>query len=667
AEVAAVNNSSSIPNTVKPLLIGRRNFEDGRIFGVNGHLDDVAIWSRGLTTSEVANLWNGGQLSLTTRYYADSDGDGFGNAASSVLACTPPSGYVTNANDCDDANPNVNPAAIEICNYVDDNCNGQIDEGLQSTFYADADHDGYGNPSVSLLACTQPTGYVTNDDDCNDGNMNVHPGATETCNGLDDDCDGLTDDADPTVTGQSTWYQDADHDGYGNSALSFLACSAPTGYVANDDDCDDTNMNIHPGATETCNLVDDDCDGLIDEGTVLTFYADADGDGYGDATHSQVGCITPSGYVANDDDCNDANNAIHPGALEICNLIDDDCDGLVDEGVKLTFYADSDNDGYGNPASSVLACVQPSGYVANNNDCNDNNANVHPGASEICNSLDDNCDGQIDEGYAISVAASSVSSSNGNNFCPGGSTLLSVVGGSLGTGADWFWYEGGCGSGSSIGTGSSVSVAPSSGVHTYYVRAEGSCNTSACTSTSITVYSSPAFTSCPSDITAGNTSSLCSAIRTYSALASGNPAPSLSYTFSGATTGSGTGTGSGSVFNKGTTLVTITAINSCGSSICSFNITINDSEGPVISGCPSATNAVVEEGQWGAHVSWTPPTATDNCGMGTITSTRMPGDFFNVGSTVVTYTATDVNGNSSTCQFYVTVAPPDLVGKVNIS
>src|SRR5438132_5704829 len=97
-------------------------------------------------------------------------------------------------------------------------------------------------------------------------------------------------------------------------------------------------------------------------------------------------------------ECYDASSSDHPGATEVCNGIDDNCNGQIDEGVKLTFYADADGDGYGNANVTTLACSAPSGYVSNSTDCNDANAAVHPGATEVCNGIDDNCNGQIDEG-----------------------------------------------------------------------------------------------------------------------------------------------------------------------------------------------------------------------------------------------------------------------------
>ncbi len=267
------------------------------------------------------------------------------------------------------------------------------DMAVTGTFYADADHDGYGNPVHSIQACPAPAGYVANNADCDDTDPNIHPGAIEVCDGKDNNCDGQIDEG---VT--STFYADADGDGYGNPASSVQACSAPAGYVANNTDCDDTDPNIHPGATEVCDGKDNNCDGQIDEGILTTFYWDADGDGYGNPANSVQACSAPAGYVANNTDCDDTDPSIHPDATEVCDGKDNNCDGQIDEGVTSTFYADADHDGYGNPNSSIKACTPPAGYVSNNGDCNDNDPAISPAAVEVCgNKIDDNCNGLADE------------------------------------------------------------------------------------------------------------------------------------------------------------------------------------------------------------------------------------------------------------------------------
>ena len=116
---------------------------------------------------------------------------------------------------------------------------------------------------------------------------------------------------------------------------------------------------------------------------------DPDGDGYVPTNACGFGQMG---------DCDDNNAAIHPGAAEICNGIDDNCNGQTDEGVQTTFYQDSDNDSYGNAAVTQTACSAPTGYVSNSTDCNDNNPAINPGAAEVCgNNIDDNCNGQVDE------------------------------------------------------------------------------------------------------------------------------------------------------------------------------------------------------------------------------------------------------------------------------
>ena len=104
-------------------------------------------------------------------------------------------------------------------------------------------------------------------------------------------------------------------------------------------------------------------------------------------------------YVTNNTDCNDNNSSVHPNATEVCNGIDDDCNGQIDEGVKTTFYFDKDGDGYGDKNIPLAACAAPAGYVSNSSDCNDNASTINPGKTEICNNgIDDNCNGTMNEG-----------------------------------------------------------------------------------------------------------------------------------------------------------------------------------------------------------------------------------------------------------------------------
>lgn len=167
------------------------------------------------------------------------------------------------------------------------------------------------------------------------------------------------------------------------------------------DDCDDSNPAIHPGATEVCNGLDDDCDGLVDEGLTTTYYADADGDGYGNPyVYVQLCGPAPPGYVAIDGDCNDGDPAVHPGATEICDGVDNDCDGQIDEGLAVTVYYDFDGDGYGSDAYGPMQICPPvgPGYVVVGGDCDDFNPLRHPGATELCDAVDNDCDGVVDEG-----------------------------------------------------------------------------------------------------------------------------------------------------------------------------------------------------------------------------------------------------------------------------
>jgi hypothetical protein len=196
---------------------------------------------------------------------------------------------------------------------------------------------------------------------------NAHAGLNDPILGCTDplacNFDASATDDDGTCFLESPYYPDTDADGFGNMDMEEYHCEQPVGYVENPGDCDDTNADIYLGATEICNQLDDDCDGELDNGVTNNYYLDADGDGFGWIDNVEMACEAPFGYVSNSDDCDDA-----------------------------TFmFADIDGDGYG--AGPALDC----GDVTVDGDCDDANVAIFPGAQEICNGVDEDCDGDNDE------------------------------------------------------------------------------------------------------------------------------------------------------------------------------------------------------------------------------------------------------------------------------
>lgn len=345
-------------------------------------------------------------------YYIDSDNDNFGDPNDSIVTClsSAPAGYVVNNGDCNDANGTIYSGAPELCDGLDNDCNGQVDDGLPLfTYYIDTDNDGFGNATVSIDTClsSPPAGYVADNTDCDDSNLNISPSALEVCNGIDDDCNGLIDDGLPLFT----YYADTDNDGFGDATNSIDTClsSAPAGFVADNTDCNDTNMNINPNATEVCDGIDNDCNGQIDDGLpVFTYYYDQDFDGYGTPDSSITVCNTnvPAGFSGNDLDCNDNDININPNSPEICDNIDNDCSGTIDDGIQtFMYFYDGDGDGFGSADSLIMDCSisTPQGYVMNNLDCDDSDFTINPSSSEFCDSIDNNCNGQIDEGLVFNT------------------------------------------------------------------------------------------------------------------------------------------------------------------------------------------------------------------------------------------------------------------------
>jgi len=219
-----------------------------------------------------------------------------------------------------------------------------------------------------------------------------------------------------------TFFFDADGDGYGNEpAGTALGCAdqpPPHGYAVTGDDCDDAQKNVNPGAKERCNDKDDNCNGVADEDTQPELlYPDPDGDGYYGSQPGMpvMGCLPLDGYADEPGDCAPIEPDKHPGAVEVCNLLDDDCDGSVDEGVRPVC-------GVGRCAREDATCDPAA--------CRP--ANPQP---ETCNALDDDCNGVADDtddlcpaGQAcLGIRCVAVDDGSGT----GGSAATASAGGSL--------------------------------------------------------------------------------------------------------------------------------------------------------------------------------------------------------------------------------------------
>lgn len=395
--------------------------------------------------------------------WADRDHDGAGDPGTERSVCAITADVSPFPGDCDDNDAAVSPFAVEACNGIDDDCDGRVDEFFVTVpFWPDGDGDGWGDQDIEpTWACVAPEGLVDVAGDCDDARSDANPDADERCNGSDDDCDGLVDDDDASVlpSDRQTWYADDDGDSYGDPNASVDRCDQPPGTVSNGLDCADGAAAVMPGALEICNNRDDDCNGLVDDADPLvdpasfrTFYADTDGDGFGDVTNPAQACAPPVGFVLRDDDCDDqnpailgpgpwltdgdgdgagavppalfacdrpdpglvppdagvdcddTNAAIGPTATEICNGVDDDCDGLTDDtdadldaGTTTTFFRDADLDGFGGPDTFVERCQAPAGWSTSDLDCDDADADVNPDEVEVCNGRDDDCDALADD------------------------------------------------------------------------------------------------------------------------------------------------------------------------------------------------------------------------------------------------------------------------------
>ena len=235
-----------------------------------------------------------------TKWYLDQDGDGFGDPSTEENRATPQAAHMYQTTQTAMMPTQTShQLRVELCDGIDNDCDTVADDGLAlSSYFSDLDGDGYGDVSTATSSCSQPSGTVTNSSDCDDSNAMVNPGMSELCStAFDDDCNGLTNDADSEIIDGTTYALDADGDGFGTSNFTVNACSQPSGYVTDSTDCDDLSANAFPGAPETCDGIDNDCNALVDEAdsgldtsTLSTFFSDSDNDGFGDTSNAVLSC-----------------------------------------------------------------------------------------------------------------------------------------------------------------------------------------------------------------------------------------------------------------------------------------------------------------------------------------------------------------------------------------
>ncbi len=329
--------------------------------------------------------------------------------------------------DCDDSDANRFPGNPEVC----DAANHDEDCDARTFGFRDGDMDSY----VDAQCCNADAmGHNACGDDCNDSRANVHPSLAEACDGLDNNCDMRVDE-----DVQRTFHPDADGDGYGDmSGALMMGCFPPAHFAEPVGDCDDARSDVHPGAIEVCDaaMVDENCDGTRNPSSLCQCS--------GDVSRT---CATLRGVcAAGTERCVGGGwgaCSIQPVA-EVCNGVDDNCDGTVDEALSVSCYPDADNDGYSAAGAVVVqSCPVPgrdafAGCPPNQTnrapsgidlDCNDRDSTVSPGQPELCDAAmrDENCDGTANPMSLCSCldgqtrpCTSTGSCGAGNQTCSGG-------------------------------------------------------------------------------------------------------------------------------------------------------------------------------------------------------------------------------------------------------